>query len=266
MARPEVKNVEYFPCYCNDGKVLFILESRWGNAGYAFFYKLWKRLGDADYHTIDLRPFDNWEYFRAKMGVSDAETQAIMDKLAEMKVIDPDLWSFKIVWSDDFLESVKDVWVKRKQLIPQKPQLPEKKPILPEQKPAVPVVSDTDNPQRKVKESKVKKRTLCVYSDAFQSFWSVYPKHTAKKSAFQEWEKAIDKPPLEDILSAIENQKRAKKALADAGQFVSEWPDPERWIKKARWEDEIDSQQEESSIDAWARKKQAEMEADSGAI
>ncbi len=241
MARPEAKNVEYFPCYCADGKVLYILERRWGNNGYAFFYKLWKRLGNADYHCIDLRQTDSWEYFRAKMGVSDAETQEIMDKLAEMGVIDPDLWAFKIVWSDSFVESVRDVWIKRKQLIPQKPALPEQKPALPEQKPKVPWVSGIDNPQSKVKERKVNKNILCVFTEEFEAFWKAYPKHTSKKQAFLEWEKATAKPSLSVILSAIENQKRAKATAMDTGQFTPEWPDPERWIKKARWDDDPES-------------------------
>jgi hypothetical protein len=154
MARPGSKNVDYFPCYCKDGKVLFVLESRWGNNGYAFFYKLWKRLGDADYHYIDLRPIDNWEYFRAKMGVSDSETTDILNKLAEMGIIDPELWSQRVIWSESFLESVADVWRKRKQLIPQKPTFLIQKPGLPQQKSAETIVSGIDNPQRIGKESK----------------------------------------------------------------------------------------------------------------
>ena len=241
MARSKRKNVDYFPCYCKDGKVLFILESRWGNNGYAFFYKLWKRLGDADYHYIDLRPFDNWEYFRAKMGISDTETKDILDKLSEMGVIDPELWGEKIVWSDSFIESVADVWIKRNQLIPQKPLFLIQKPTLPEQSGTETPISDNQNPQSKVNKSKVNKRTLCVYSDAFQSFWNSYPKKTAKKGAFAEWNKAEDTgqlPSIDAILSAIENQKRARQKAHDTGQFTSEWPDPERWIKKARWEDD----------------------------
>jgi hypothetical protein len=104
-------------------------------------------------------------------------------------------------------------------------------------------LGDPSPPEGKVKEGKGKEgNTLCVFSDAFLSFWEVYPNHTAKKSAFKEWEKAKDKPPLETILSAIKNQKRAKQDRKDAGQFVSEWPDPERWIKKARWDDELEAE------------------------
>ncbi len=157
MARPKSNNVDYFPCYCKDGKVLYILESRWGNDGYAFFYKLWKRLGDADFHYIDLRPLDNWEYFRAKMGVSDTETHDILDKLSEMGVIDPELWAQKVIWSESFIESVKDVWIKRKQLIPQKPLFLTQKQELLEQNETETTVNENQNPQSKVNKSKVNK-------------------------------------------------------------------------------------------------------------
>jgi len=160
MARPKSNNVDYFPCYCKDGKTLYILESRWGNNGYAFFYKLWKRLGDADFHYIDLRPLDNWEYFRAKMGVSDTETTDILNKLAEMGVIDAELWAQKVIWSDSFIESVKDVWIKRKQLIPQKPELLSQKPELQNQNETETRVNDNHNPQSKVNKSKVNNNPL----------------------------------------------------------------------------------------------------------
>lgn len=242
MSRPKSNNVDYFPCYCRDGKTLYVLESRWGNAGYAFFYKLWKRLGDADFHYIDLRPFDNWEYFRARMGISDTETTDILNKLAEMRVIDPDLWAEKIIWSDSFVDSVQDVWLKRKKNIPQKPLFLIQKKEFPSQNEAetpLPPQDDNQNPQSKVNKSKVNNKTLGVYSNAFISFWSEYPKPVKKKASFKEWEKCPNKPSIEIVLEAIRAQKRNKAELSSKGLFCPEWPDPERWIKNERWNDEL---------------------------
>jgi hypothetical protein len=103
---------------------------------------------------------------------------------------------------------------------------------------------DLDAQEKEKEKEKEKERTLCVYTDAFLSFWKIYPKKTAKKGAFAEWEKARTTgllPSIDVILPAIENQKRAKQKALDTGQFTSEWPDPERWIKKARWEDDPES-------------------------
>lgn len=86
------------------------------------------------------------------------------------------------------------------------------------------------------------KNNICADSSDFDIFYSSYPKRIGRKKASLEWEKLRKQgslPAIEAIMSAIENQKRAKQKLRDAGQFVAEWPDPERWIKNARWEDEI---------------------------
>ena len=91
------------------------------------------------------------------MGVSDTETHDILDKLSEMGVIDPELWAQKIIWSESFVESVKDVWIKRKQLIPQKPLFLTQKHELLEQNETETTVNENQNPQSKVNKSKVNK-------------------------------------------------------------------------------------------------------------
>lgn len=208
MGRPRANNVDYFPCYCKDGKVLFVLESRWGNAGYAFFYKLWKRIGDADFHYIDLRPLDNWEYFRAKMGVSDTETTDILNKLAEMGVIDPELWSQKIIWSDSFVESVKGVWEKRKQAVPEKPLFLLQKSTLLEQKQQIDGVSVPEGTQSKVKKSKVKYiKPLSSDSDEIrlsELLFSLIQQRdvNVKKPNMQTWGRQID------LLMRVDNRGR----------------------------------------------------------
>ena len=155
MGRKQSNKVDYFPCYCKDGKTLFVLESYWGNDGFAFFYRLWKRLGDSNFHYIDLREENNWEYFKAQMKISEAETEKILQKLADMGVIDAELWAEKIVWSDSFVESVADVWIKRKRKVPQKPLFLIQKPaFLPQKKPETPI-SDTEGTQSRVEYSRV---------------------------------------------------------------------------------------------------------------
>lgn len=84
-----------------------------------------------------------------------------------------------------------------------------------------------------------KNKTLVVYPNDFLSFWAEYPKSVKKKAAFKEWEKNKTKPGIEIILKAIREQKKNKTELKCAGQFCPEWPDPERWIKNERWNDEL---------------------------
>ena len=105
MTKAKAKNTS-LPCFCDD--TLFVIEQQWGNAGYAVACKLWNSLGKAENCCIDLRSSSNWEFFRAKMSISEADTTAILDKLAAMKVIDPELWAQKIIWSDDFVTAVNE--------------------------------------------------------------------------------------------------------------------------------------------------------------
>jgi hypothetical protein len=73
----------------------------------------------------------------------------------------------------------------------------------------------------------------------FEKFWKAYPNKTSKKAALLEWNKNRDKPDIEFILKSIENQKKYKENLKLTKKFCPEWPDPERWIKKERWNDEV---------------------------
>lgn len=125
MARPFKQEVSYFPHYCKCGRVITILENRWGNDGYAFFYKLFELLGDKDGHMIDCRKVGNWEYLLAKVRVGDELGEAILQKLADLEVIDATLWGHRIIWSDDFIDSIKDAYKRRFSLLPSKPSVSE---------------------------------------------------------------------------------------------------------------------------------------------
>jgi len=110
--------------------------------------------------------------------------------------------------------------------------------------------TDTDTENREKKKNK--KKSASSYSEDFESFFKAYPNRTAKKSAFDAWKKAKASgqlPSMESLIYAIENQKRAKRTAIKTGKFAPEWPDPERWIKKARWEDEIIEVEDE--LDLW---------------
>ena len=74
------------------------------------------------------------------------------------------------------------------------------------------------------------------YSSNFLLFWENYPKKVGKPNAFKQWNKI--KPNLEIVIQALNQQKEHKETLNSENKFCPEWPDPERWIKNKRWEDE----------------------------
>lgn len=122
MARPQKQTVDYFPHRCKPGKTMFILETRYGDKGYAFWYKLLELLGSADGHVYYFDKEANCEYLLAYTNTDKAQAVEILDLLASVDAIDKDLWTDKhIVWSDNFIEGIKDAYRNRVIDIPNKP-------------------------------------------------------------------------------------------------------------------------------------------------
>ena len=128
MARPGKTKVDYFPHVTQTGKTIAILEARWGNDGYAFWFKTLELLGNSEGFYYDCNRPSEWEYLLSKTRVTETTATAILDKLAEIDAIDADLWGRKVIWSDNFAGNLTPVFDKRKSTPPQKPEFPERKP------------------------------------------------------------------------------------------------------------------------------------------
>lgn len=121
MARPRKNTVDYFPHYCAHKRTMFILEQRYGNDGYAFWFKLLEELGAHENHVIDLREPTEVEFLGAKTRLSADKTIEILDLLAKLEAIDSELWSSGIVWSANFVDNIVDAYRKRNSYPPSKP-------------------------------------------------------------------------------------------------------------------------------------------------
>ena len=128
MARPTKTSVDYFPHMTHSGKTIAILEARWGNDGYAFWFKLLELLGDSSDFSFNCSRSADWEYLLSKTRVTEPVGRAILDKLAEVEAIDAACWQQNIVWSDNFCRNLEPVFEKRKGQKPQKPVFPQQKP------------------------------------------------------------------------------------------------------------------------------------------
>jgi len=75
---------------------------------------------------------------------------------------------------------------------------------------------------------------------AFDRFWSSWPKKVAKAAAKKAWAKlSPDEVLLEQILEALDRQKRSDQWTRDGGQYI---PYPATWLRGRRWEDETPTQ------------------------
>lgn len=121
MGRKEKQTVDYFPHFCKHKKTMYIIERQFGNDGYALWFKTLELLGQSDGHFIDCGNSDEWEYYASYCGINAISAAEILDKLAHLGAIDKELWKNRIIWSDNFIDGIKEVYKKRKADLPKKP-------------------------------------------------------------------------------------------------------------------------------------------------
>ena len=202
MSRPMKKGVDYFPHACAHGQTMFILEQRWGNDGYAFWFKLLEILGSTKGHVLDIENAATREFLAAKTRLSVEQCYEILNLLADLDAIDQELWKkHHVIWCQNFVDNLEPVYRKRKTETPTKPSFCDENSSIDD-------VSVTESTQSKVKESKVDKtrekdnnkihaqahasvsaqkaqRTKFV-KDLFENqFWKLYPRKRAKQDALK---------------------------------------------------------------------------------
>lgn len=159
MARPKKQTVDYFPHYCKCGRTIYILESRFGNDGYAFWFKTLEILGESEGHFYDCSNSSNWAFMLARTHVSEETAKDIISVLIELGKIDAELWEKRrIIWVENFVRNLTEAYRTRHTDIPVKPCFDDRKPvakdILSEKTRQGSELSDKETP--KEKESKVK--------------------------------------------------------------------------------------------------------------
>lgn len=146
MGRSTKKGVDYFQHDTDSSEktTLFALEARYGNDGYAFWFKLLEIMGKKETASIDCSDINEWFFLLHRVRMEEKQVREILDLLADLKAIDPPLWhDHQIVWSDNFVARLNVVYGKRKEGAPKKP-FSEVTP--PEQQPASPDNSETKTP------------------------------------------------------------------------------------------------------------------------
>lgn len=129
MARPTKETVDYFPHFVKCGRTIFILESKYGNDGYAFWFKLLEILGDTEGHYYDCSIPNNWAYLLAKTRCDEETAKAIIGTLLTLGKIDSGLWSNRqIIWCQHFVDNVSSVYKMRHAEIPTAPSFSDEKP------------------------------------------------------------------------------------------------------------------------------------------
>ena len=114
-------------------------------------------------------------------------------------------------------------------------------------------IEEKENPKEKENNT----RTSSASCDAFfDSFWKSYPKKKGKDKCMR-WFSShkVTEELLEQMLQAIEEQKKSNDWQKDNGQFI---PYPYTWLNQGRWKDEVEESikvnNQEDWLDDWYKK------------
>jgi hypothetical protein len=114
MARTERENVDYFPFLCKEGPSMFIIETKFGNDGYATWVKILRELAVTNKHYLDLSTTQKIKFLAAKCRISETKLFEIIDELCDLEEINVGLWKDKkVVWCDKFIENIQDAYKRR---------------------------------------------------------------------------------------------------------------------------------------------------------
>jgi hypothetical protein len=77
-----------------------------------------------------------------------------------------------------------------------------------------------------------------ITTDRFEVFWTAYPKKIGKDKC-RRWfaSHKITDTLLDNMLNALDTQKRSSQWSKDDGQFI---PHPYTWLNQGRWQDEVE--------------------------
>lgn len=140
MARQNKETVDYFPHFCKHGRTITILEDRFKNDGYAFWFKLLEILGQTEGHAYDCSNASNWAYLKAHTHTDEETANGILSLLLDLGKIDKELWEARrVIWVKNFVNNLTQVYRKRVEALPQRPDFSP-------QKEAKAFISDTETP------------------------------------------------------------------------------------------------------------------------
>jgi hypothetical protein len=120
MARPKKNTVDYFPHDCHWSKEIEIFVNKYGNNGYAFYYRLLELIGLTPLYLYDCNELRDWQYLLAKTSVEEDMAVELIEFLVALSIIDKEMWDKKKIWVQSFVDSIADVYNTRTTELPTK--------------------------------------------------------------------------------------------------------------------------------------------------
>lgn len=238
MGRPKKQTADWFPHYVTGSrKTLFVLENRWGNDGYAFWFKILELLCGSDGHYYDCSKRADMEYLVAFTRLPEEQAVEIVDMLVDRGKIDRELWEERrIIWCQALVDNLQSLYAKRRESAPEKPTMDSlstrKQEELNISESEIPEKQTEDEQGQDVKQ-KTKRRRKSILTakqqELFDRFYSSYPKKVDPAAAERAWAKIDPEPDevqAEKIIKAVEDAKLYDSRFREK-QFT---PNPASWL------------------------------------
>lgn len=192
MARPKKQSVEYFPHFTKGGRTIYILENKFGNDGYAFWFKLLEVLSESDGHYYDCSNSTNWEFLLAKTHCNSEKATEIISTLIDLNKVDAKLWENRIIWVQNLVDHFTEIYRKRCSDTPEKPSFSNENPDNN-------TVFTAETSQSKEKESKEKESIVYPYQDIADRWNSICGEKLPKIQKLSETRKQKIKARLHEF-------------------------------------------------------------------
>lgn len=201
MARPLKQIVDYFPHFANHGKTLLIIRNEFGNDGYAFWYCTLELLCKSDGQFYDYNKPADWRLLLAETGVSEEKALAILKTLAELEAIDVPLYTNKIIWSQNLVDNLEQVYDRRATGKPEKPSLCQQKPL--------PLAINVNNNKVNVNNNPASKQNNTIQDNTnIYSHWNsknIIIHKTITEKLAKKIKTVLKEHTEEEIIKAIDN-------------------------------------------------------------
>lgn len=236
MGRHNSNTVTYFPHYIGDGKKIFSIERKYGNDGYATWFKLLEKLATTENHFLDLNDEGELFYLSAKCNVSEDLLNDIIVDLVKLNVFNKELWESKIIYSETFINSIADAYKRRNQKYMTFDYLCKHLSQLGLHKSISKVKNVIKSTQSRVEEIKVEESNY-----SFFDFWELYPKKTGKKKSELKWNsiKEIDKEKIKITLPFF---------IEYLPFPTYNHPDPLTYLNGERWNDDLPNMSQKTEL------------------
>lgn len=113
MGRYEKNTVEYFPHIVSSGKKMFFIENKYGNDGYATWFKILEKISETKFHFLNLNEDEEIIYLASKCRVSEDRLLSIINDLARIGAFNKMLWEVKVIWCQKYIDEIQEAYIRR---------------------------------------------------------------------------------------------------------------------------------------------------------